>query len=850
MKQLRLLFLAFFIIHVNVHAQSDNFRFKKLLRENPSEKVPFAIPNKPGVMARLLADKEIIVKQASKNWIFIQASPAWISEAQKSNKIESFYFEFSNGQPLNDSTRAVHYVNEVHAGLGGLQVPFTGKDVIIGFVDEGLDYTHPDFLNPDGTTRVTHYWDQNMPFSSTRTPSYGYGQLFYASDINSGNCPAIESGTAHGTTVAGAAAANGLANGQEKGMAPDCKIIVIQTNFNLPNWTLTVADACDFVFAKADSMGLPAIVNLSVGSYLGSHDGEDPAGELINNLLDAHPGRLVVCAAGNSGNWGKYHVQGNVTTDTSFVWIQPNPGSQLGPNTCYMDVWTDYSDATFKYAFGANLSSGSFEERAQTQYRLATFGAGTTIYDTLWNNGNRIATVQVFPEIVGNNMHIEYYFDHVDSASYYYSFKTVGSGKYDAWTGSAAIALNDMVTTGLPTTAVLPEIAYYNMPDSLQTIVSSWACSDKVITVANFKDRLHHINANGDVYSEGGIQAFTPVGHLSVNSSKGPSRHGSVKPDIGAAGDVAISAGPLDYMADPGNYSQVDQDMMHMRNGGTSMASPVIAGIAALYFEKCKNGTYQSFKNDLTSTAYGDVFTGTLPNYGFGYGKAHALNLLLASNYSSNVNGTSPLCINDTLDAVSTPALTSAVWSTGDETLHLPVPTGGNYWFKGYNNFGCVSYSDTFNVVLLTPAPVPTITASGAYLITADYPDLQWYQDGVAIPGETNDTLIIPANSPFIYTVVATSIDGCSRTSAPYQYGVGISEENTSQFMLYPNPAQNTFEVKSSGKINQIVVTDLSGKFITSVKTTKIDCSSWSKGTYLVQIVSDNGVSTLKFMKD
>ena len=41
-------------------------------------------------------------------------------------------------------------------------------------------------------------------------------------------------------------------------------------------------------------------------------------------------GRIIVCAAGNSGGWGKYHVQGNTDLDTSFVWIEPNPSSQLG----------------------------------------------------------------------------------------------------------------------------------------------------------------------------------------------------------------------------------------------------------------------------------------------------------------------------------------------------------------------------------------------------------------------------------------------------------------------------------------------------------------------------------------
>jgi len=849
MKHFSLLIITFLLFSSSLSAQSDNFRFKKLLAEHPNEKVPFAVTNTAGTIDRLLADKNVNVKQITKNWIFLNASPAWIASAQANKVIDQFHYEFSAGQqPLNDSTRVKHFVNEVHAGLGGLQTPFTGKDVIIGFVDQGLDHSHPDFQNADGTTRVLYYWDQGMGFDAIRTPQpYNYGQLFYASDINSGNCPATESGTAHGTTVAGAAAANGLANGKEKGMAPDCNLIIIETNFSMPNWTLTVADACDFIFAKADSLGLPAVVNLSVGSYLGSHDGNDPAAELMEDLLDEKSGRIIICAAGNSGNWGKYHVQGNTDLDTSFVWIQPNPGSQLGPNTCYMDVWTDLSDATFKYAFGANLSSGSYAERDQTIYRNATFGAGTTIYDTLWNNGNRIATVEAYPEIVGNTLHIEYYFNNVDSTNYLYSFKTVGFGKYDAWTGSISLALNNM-ETNIPSVTTLPAIAHYHMPDSLQTIVSSWNCSEKVVTVGNIRNRAHHIDANGNEYTPAPVYT-SQVGQLSINSSKGPSRLGVVKPDVAACGDVALSAGPLDYMANPGNFSAVSEDLLHMRNGGTSMASPVVAGIAALYLEKCHLGTFQSFLDDLHATSYTDMYTGTVPNFAYGYGKAHALNLLLASNYTTNVVGQTPLCINDTLDATGSVILSSAVWNTNDTTLNLLVQNGGDFSFAGFDNFGCISYSDTFNVTLLTPAPTPAITLSGTYLITADYPDLQWYQDGVLMSGQVNDSLTINTSTPSYYTVVATSVDGCTMSSDTFNIILGLEDLNISA-VLYPNPGTSEFQVKSDLKINTIVVYDLYGKKIMETDSKKINCGSWSRGSYIILVNTEKGSKALNFIKE
>ncbi len=850
MKIKNLLFLGFLFLTFNGFSQSDNFRFKALLNEQPETPNAFAVVNYEGLLERLLADKSIRVKQVTPEWIYIQASASWINASQKNGLVKQFYYEFSAPQALNDSSLVKHYVKPVHQGLGGLQTPFTGKDVIIGYVDQGLDHSHPDFQNSDGTTRVLYYWDHTMPFNAARTPQpYNYGQLFYASDINTGNCPATENyPTAHGTSVAGAGSSNGLANGRETGMAPESKLIIVETNFNLPNWTLTVADACDFIFDKADSLGLPAVVNLSVGSYLGSHDGDDPAAMLMENLLDEHGGRIIVCAAGNSGAWGKYHVQGDMDNDTSFVWMIPNPGNQLGPNSCYMDVWADLTDATWSYAFGANLPGGTYEERGETQYRPATTGAGGVLRDTIWNGSNRIATVEIYPEIIGSNMHIEYYFNNVDSTTYYYSFKTTGSGHYDAWTGSASIGLTNM-ESNIPSSGVLPEIVHYLLPDTLQTIVSSWNCSEKVITVGNVRNRFGHTDGDGNYYQPGPTYT-SAVGELSMNSSKGPTRHNVIKPDVAACGDVSLSAGPSWLINDPGLQAAVSDDHLHVRNGGTSMASPVVAGIAALYLEKCNKGTYQTFKNDLTATAFTDAFTGSVPNYAYGYGKPHALNLLLQSNYDSYTVGSSPMCPGENLTATSTHTIDQLTWSTGDTSVYEPVLTAGDYHFVAHDDLGCISYSDTLNVTLYPAAPVPVITANGTILSTADYPDLQWYENGTPIGGQTNDTLIItlPSNSDF--TVVATTPDGCQGISDPYNPSLGISESH-SGFVIYPNPSSQNFVILTSENVKQLRVTDLSGKVVLSQNNAnQVDCSKWPKGTYLVQVETDNSVRIAKFIKE
>ncbi|WP_430402169.1 S8 family peptidase [Fluviicola sp.] len=597
-------------------------------------------------------------------------------------------------------------------------------------------------------------------------------------------------------------------------------------------------------------MGLPAVVNLSVGSYLGSHDGTDPAAVLMDNLLDEKNGRIIVCAAGNSGSWGKYHVHGDVDADTSFVWVVPNPGSQLGPNTVYLDLWTDLTDAAWSYSWGANLSGGSFEERAELIYRAANTGIGTTIKDTLWNGSNRIATLEIYPEIVGPNLHLEFYFTNVDSTSYLYAFKTKGLGSYDAWSGSAAIALNDMLTTGLPSSGVYPNIQHYHMADTLMTIVSSWNCSPKVVTVGNIRNRFGHLDKNGNYYTP--APSYTAVvGQLSPNSSKGPTRYGHIKPDISACGDVSLSAGPYWLLNDPGWNASMSDDGMHVRNGGTSMASPIVAGIAALYLEKCGKGNYQSFLDGIHSTAFTDIFTGTIPNNAYGYGKIHALNLLLQSNFTNTITADALFCPGDS--AVSTASIPnySIKWMNGDTTLNSALTASGDVYFTAYDQNGCVSLSDTLTVLALSAPPTPIIYVNGTLLSTDPYPSLQWYENGIAIPGATNTsyTITLPTSSNF--TVARTSIDGCEVFSQPYNPSLGI-DELSNQIQVYPNPTLGNLSVDSSIPLKDIQVVDVQGRTVKIISDGKheFSISELKNGTYYLIIHTDVQYFQVKIVKN
>jgi subtilisin family serine protease len=835
----RLLLITAILISCRTLSQPIKFGFDQLLLEKKEQLTTFCVPNDSATMSLLKKDR-IIPKYSTKSWVFISCTPRWINEKIKDGELADFYFDFSPPVALSDSAVVRFHADQVHKGGGGLSIPYTGKDVIVGVVDQGLDWSHPDFKDSKGKTRVLRYWDHTTDLGGTVPSPYNYGIVWDSAAINAGICTSTENSSAHGTTVAGMAVGNGRANGTNKGFAPEADIIIVETDFNRKNWTLSIADACDYIFKVADSLGKPAVINLSLGSYLGSHDGNDPASEHIENLLTEKPGRIVVSAAGNSGAWGKYHVHGELDSDTSFVWMRPNPSARLGPNTIYMDLWADSLEANWKYALGANRSSGSYGERASTIFRSANTFVGNVIRDTLWNGSNRIAIVEIYPEYQDQNLHIQFFFSKVDTTNYYYSLKLTGSGSFDAWTGSThpSMKLNDMVTS-IPSSSQYPPIVNYLMPDSLQTIVSSWNCSEKVISVGNVKNRIGHMDKNGNWYDGFGDQIA--VGQLSRNSSKGPNRHNLIKPDVTAAGDVTLGSAPMWMVNNTAYNSSLDINGWHARNGGTSMASPCVAGIAALYLEKCGRASYTNFRNDLINTSQPDQFTGSIPNNAYGYGKPHALNLMLTNEFTSTLTGNSGMCATPIpLTATSSTLLSTAFWSNDSVGTSVYIDAPGDYWAEVYNNKGCKTLSDTFTVVQLEGLPMMPITQMGNTLITSSFSNYQWTIDGIDIPGATSSILKI--YPPFgTYTCYSVSPEGCVSETEPFTPFSGLNELN-GEFKIFPNPTIDILTITGISPILKIEFIDAAGRV---VYPGKIDDHHWSlkslsRGLYKLVIETSN----------
>lgn len=839
-----LLVYFFLISNSMIYAQSNRFAYHHLTEEQKEKPAPFCLKNTVEVKESL-GRLNIAIKHETAQWIYVTCTAAQIEALYQQKEVPNYYLERSSPTLLLDSARIHHGVDLVHSGTG-LSSSYKGQNVIIGYVDTGAELDHPDLQNPDGSTRVLRYWDQSTSVGPTAS-SYGYGIVWNNADIDADLCTSVDV-AAHGTTVTGAGSGGGLITGYNQGMAPLSDIVIVKTDFSIPNWTLTVADACDYIFKVADTLGKPAVVNLSLGDYFGSHDGNDPASVLIETLLDEKKGRIVVSACGNSANIGKYHSRGIIDADTNFVWFNVNPGGSLGPNTVYFDLFSDMADANYSYAFKAVNPANNFEVRGSTVFRPATLSLDTPILDTIWNGANRIATIEIYTYDEGSNFHMEGFISFADSASYNYGFYTTGSGNYDLWSG-AVFGLNSMVEA-VPSSAIYPSIIHYNGPDSLQSIVSSWNCSEKVISVGNLKNRTSFPNLAGGTYFPSDI---IPVGKLSINSSKGPNRHNYTKPDITASGDVMLSAAPLWYLANVGNHNKVDTGGWHMTNGGTSMASPVVAGIAALFLEKCSNATYQDFKDAMIASAGTNSYTGVLPNFAYGNGIVQAHDILTSNEFSVTLTGDTTICVDPLLIGTATSAtLETFLWSNGDVTSTSTVTTPQIIYLETYNENGCGAKSDTLTITQLTIPTINPITVVTEFTVlsTTASNSYQWTLNGVDIPGATTSSLTI--SEPYgVYTCYTTSADGCKVETSPLTLTLSLKDLDQSKSVLYPNPSVDFIYFSDDLKIESVSAIDLNGKQINLLKTSdnKFDVRGLSKGSYTLKIKSEKGITQTKLVK-
>ncbi len=531
----------------------------------------------------------------------------------------------------NDIERQSTSVDKVQSGIqNGLPLNYSGKGIVVGIVDIGFQCNNPTFYTNDGSrTRIKRYWMQNTNFG---TPPLGFAYGMEIKDTTFVQLANDMDGS-HGTHVAGIAAGSGFSTPglQYRGMAPEADLVFVSLKYK--NDTLggsslgdyivanpTILDAYKYIFDYAQSVGKPAVINLSWGMHTGPHDGSSLFDQATETLVGK--GKILVGANGNEGD-NPMHWEHKFSKDTTGTIMIENGRQWRQRESVYADFW---GSANSNFSIQVQIIDTNKNIIVQTPFISSK---SNTVHAFNLNADSSsfkivLACEQLNPN--NNKPNITVMADHMNQMKYAIIARiTSDSSMVHGWNSGAS-----REWTSGSFRNKLNQINFENEfidGNSDYTAGENGGTSKAVISVGAFAARTAYNNIKGKWIND---SSYVTPGNITRFSSKGPTVDGRTKPDISAPGyDVPSSI----------NNKQVDGWMpdktllkTFFRNdsqywtafNGTSMASPHVTGIVALMLQANPNLTADQVREILKSTATVDQNTGVVPNNQYGYGKVNA----------------------------------------------------------------------------------------------------------------------------------------------------------------------------------------------------------------------------------
>ena len=525
-----------------------------------------------------------------------------------------------------DTTRSVTSVNYVAEGLQhGLPANYDGKGVVFGIIDSGIDFNHAAFQDSLGNTRIKCVY---MPADNSGTKVTIDGTVLPGSEFDSTRIASLTTdlaSSAHGSHTAFIGA--GSHCGQYSGMAPGADIVMCALAGK--NTDVNIANSVKYITQYAKRVGKPCVISVSMGARRGPHDGTS---KLCKIYDEVGKNDAVVCLAnGNLGSLKRYihHKFSGMNTATS-----PNIGSCVtGTKAGYtanfaIDTWSRSRSAVgIKYLLiDPDDNSIFYETGIMKSYTYHYIGPGKES-----KRGYNAFLSQYFSGNIGvwvtteSNGHIETYSEvslkplRSDVKAYKMAVQFYGADgvEFDSWvTSENAYSWHPQVD----------EYKFVNGTDSCS--LSDQVTGKYTISVGNYVGRNRYMSLSGkEMYN-----SIYPEGSIYVQSSYGIAPNGESYPFVAAPGYFVVSAyNGYNYLAKPSTNTAYSKENPTTGRtdywgsmSGTSMSTPTVAGIVALWLQANPQLKVDDVKEIIRKSAYVDDDVRKAPLQ-FGAGKINAL---------------------------------------------------------------------------------------------------------------------------------------------------------------------------------------------------------------------------------
>lgn len=408
----------------------------------------------------------------------------------------------------------------------------SGNGTLVCVIDSGIDYAHPEFLDPSGGSRILYAWDMTYDGKDKDTKgfqTFGIGNVYDKSELDSAlrtNDPLslvpFTDGARHGTAVGAVAA------GSRIGIAKQAGIVAVklgsgsQSKSGDFSTAAEIMRALHFAAEAAEKLAMPAAVNLSYGTNNGGHSGDS----LFESFIDEFclKRNIVLCApTGNEGATGHHfsaYVQNSRTEDVMFS--TAGSGDRF-----YVTLWKNFADSMDFSVVSPSGDSTPFLDETSRFYFTSLGGVRISVYFE-----------QPSPSSYSQEIYLVF-----ESAS-----GVVPSGIWQLRIRGTDV-IDGRVDAWLPTVEDVGRDTVFLSPDKEITLTLP-STAKNVISVGGYDE------------TTGNTAPFSGVGYTRENVY--------VKPDICAPSVEIVSAAPNGYYA---SFT------------GTSFASPFVCGAAALLLE-------------------------------------------------------------------------------------------------------------------------------------------------------------------------------------------------------------------------------------------------------------------------